>query len=126
MPSRMIAIRLADRIAIMRDGIIVQVGTAEDLALNPAEPYVSEFMRDIPLSQVISVSTIMSKGAPAGGSDLPLLTTDRIIHVAPRVLATERAIDVNTPDGGHAGTLGKDALISFLASEFKALNEKAP
>lgn len=42
------ALKLADRIAIMRDGAIVQTGTPEDIILNPADDYVREFARDVP------------------------------------------------------------------------------
>ena len=48
------AIRLADRIAIMKDGAIVQVGTPEELVLNPATDYVAEFTRDVQRAKVVS------------------------------------------------------------------------
>ena len=46
------AIRLADRIAIMRDGEIIQVGTAEELIVSPATDYVAEFTRDAPRAKI--------------------------------------------------------------------------
>ncbi len=48
------ALRLADRIAIMRQGRIVQIGTAADLVLNPADDYVAEFTRDVPRDKVLT------------------------------------------------------------------------
>ena len=45
------AIRLADRIAIMKDGEIIQIGTPEELVLNPATDYVAEFTRDVAARQ---------------------------------------------------------------------------
>jgi glycine betaine/proline transport system ATP-binding protein len=53
------AIRLADRIAIMKDGEIVQAGTPEDLVLNPATPYVAEFTRSVARAKVVKVATLM-------------------------------------------------------------------
>lgn len=53
------AIRLADRIAIMKDGAIIQIGTAEQLVLNPATDYVEEFTRGIPRAKVLSVESQM-------------------------------------------------------------------
>jgi glycine betaine/proline transport system ATP-binding protein len=47
------AIRLADRIAIMKDGALVQVGTPEELILHPATDYVAEFTRDVQRSKVM-------------------------------------------------------------------------
>ncbi len=58
------AIRLADRIAIMKDGEIVQAGTPEDLVLNPATPYVAEFTRNVPKAKVVRVGSMMRR---AGG-----------------------------------------------------------
>ena len=48
------AIRLADRIAIMKDGRIVQTGTPEDLVMRPATAYVAEFTRDVPKAKVLT------------------------------------------------------------------------
>ena len=53
------AIRLADRIAIMFEGEIVQIGTAEELITNPATDYVAEFTRDIPRAKLLSVASLM-------------------------------------------------------------------
>ena len=53
------AIRLADRIAIMKDGEIVQTGTPEELVLNPATDYVREFTRGIARAKVLSVRSVM-------------------------------------------------------------------
>ncbi|CAB4333914.1 MAG: betaine/proline/choline family ABC transporter ATP-binding protein [Actinobacteria bacterium] len=52
------ALRVGDRIAIMRDGAVVQMGTAEDLIAHPADDYVADFTRDIPKSHVLTVRTI--------------------------------------------------------------------
>jgi glycine betaine/proline transport system ATP-binding protein len=59
------AIRLADRIAIMRDGEIVQQGRPEEIVLNPATPYVREFTRDVARAKVVRVSAAMR---PPGGA----------------------------------------------------------
>ena len=54
------AIRLADRIAIMKDGAIIQIGTPEELVTNPATDYVAEFTRDIPRAKVLSARSVMT------------------------------------------------------------------
>jgi len=48
------ALRLGDRIAIMRDGRVVQLATPEDLVGSPADDYVANFVRDIPRSHVLT------------------------------------------------------------------------
>ncbi|MCP4979839.1 MAG: ATP-binding cassette domain-containing protein, partial [Gammaproteobacteria bacterium] len=53
------AIRLADRIAIMKDGAIIQIGTPEQLVLNPATDYVEEFTQGIPRAKVLSAEALM-------------------------------------------------------------------
>jgi glycine betaine/proline transport system ATP-binding protein len=53
------AIRLADRIAIMKNGAIVQAGTPEDIVLNPATPYVAEFTRNVPKAKVVKAASLM-------------------------------------------------------------------
>ena len=61
------ALRLGDRIAIMRDGAIVQLGTPEDLVGSPADDYVQNFVRDIPRSHVLTLRWIMRPAT--GGRD---------------------------------------------------------
>lgn len=53
------AMRLGNRIAIMKDGIFVQCGTAEDIVLNPANSYVQNFVRSVPRLSVIRAKSIM-------------------------------------------------------------------
>ena len=53
------AMKLGDNIAILRDGLIIQRGTAEELVSSPADDYVSEFIRDVAQSRVLGAKTIM-------------------------------------------------------------------
>ena len=62
------ALRLADRIAIMREGQIVQTGAPADLVLNPAGDYVAEFTRDVPRAKVVTAESIAE--APTNGLDV--------------------------------------------------------
>ena len=61
------ALRLGDRIAIMRDGAIVQLGTPEELVGSPADEYVENFVRDIPRSHVLTLRWIMRDAAAGRG-----------------------------------------------------------
>ncbi len=71
------ALRLGDRIAIMRDGAIVQLGTPEELVGSPADEYVANFTRDIPKSHVLTLRWIMREPAPADATDGPRLPSRR-------------------------------------------------
>lgn len=53
------ALKMGDSVAIMKDGAIVQVGSPEEIVATPADDYVSEFVRDVPLSKVVPVRSIM-------------------------------------------------------------------
>jgi glycine betaine/proline transport system ATP-binding protein len=55
------AMRLGDRIAVMRDGRIVQIGTAEDILVDPANDYVASFVQDVDRARVLTASSIMQK-----------------------------------------------------------------
>jgi glycine betaine/proline transport system ATP-binding protein len=71
------ALRLGDRIAIMRDGKIVQLGTPEELVGSPADDYVENFVRDIPRTHVLTLRWIMrdpKPGEETGGPELPVST----------------------------------------------------
>jgi glycine betaine/proline transport system ATP-binding protein len=58
------ALRLGDRIALMRDGRIVQLGTPEEIVGAPADDYVRDFVRDVPREQVLSVRAAMRPADP--------------------------------------------------------------
>ncbi|WP_136656436.1 glycine betaine/L-proline ABC transporter ATP-binding protein [Nitratireductor sp. XY-223] len=62
------ALRLGDKIAILRDGEIVQQGTGQDIVLNPADDYISNFVKEVNRGRVILVETIMKplSGDPEG------------------------------------------------------------
>lgn len=53
------ALRLGDRIAILKDGELVQVGTPNDILLNPADDYVRAFVRDVNRARVLTIDTLM-------------------------------------------------------------------
>ena len=58
------AMRLGDRIAVMRDGRIVQTGTAEDILLRPANDYVASFIQDVDRSRVLTAAAVMDDRPP--------------------------------------------------------------
>ena len=65
------ALRLGDRIAIMRDGAIVQLGTPEELVGSPADDYVENFVRDIPRTHVLTLRWIMRDAEARRGDRRP-------------------------------------------------------
>ena len=55
------ALKLGDRVAIMRDGEIVQLATPQEIVSNPADDYVAEFVKDVPRGQVFAADTVMAQ-----------------------------------------------------------------
>ena len=85
------ALRLGDRIAMMRDGAIVQLGTPEDIVGAPANDYVANFVRDVPRSHVLTLRWVMREPEPGERTDGPRLDVKTTILQAIRVAgASER------------------------------------
>lgn len=55
------ALRIGDRIALMKDGSIIQLGTPEEIMMNPANEYVERFVEDVDLSRVLTASHVMKR-----------------------------------------------------------------
>lgn len=78
------AIRIADRICIMKDGQIAQIGTADEIILQPANDYVAEFTSDVPLGRALTVGSVMQDSAEFN-SDLPTINKNRPLDDAFRL-----------------------------------------
>jgi len=55
------ALKLGTRIAIMRDGLVIQIGTPEEILANPADDYVAEFVRDVRRTSIVTLRTLMEQ-----------------------------------------------------------------
>jgi glycine betaine/proline transport system ATP-binding protein len=109
------AIRLADRIAIMKDGRIIQIGTPEELVLNPADDYVAEFTRDIPRTKVLSARTIMSDVTTDDFAGQ--VTADATIaSITAKVIKADKPYAV-VEDGTVIGQISSNAVLSNLIDE---------
>ncbi len=108
------AIRLADRIAIMKDGEVIQVGTPEQLVLNPATDYVAEFTRDVQRAKVISARSIMrplGKAQHAG----TISADARVASFSADLVAAKKPFTVVDGDDHPVGEVTPDAVINLLA-----------
>lgn len=94
------AVKLGDRIAIMRDGQIVQIGTAEELVARPADEYVADFVRDFPKSHVLTLRWIARQ--PTADEDLtgPILPPTLSVQDATRQVM-EAGCPVRVMEDGH-------------------------
>ncbi|MEY8801405.1 glycine betaine/L-proline ABC transporter ATP-binding protein [Leisingera sp. XS_AS12] len=113
------ALKLADRIAIMRDGKIVQIGTPADIVLRPADDYVREFSRDVAKGQHARVASVMQTGdALAHGPDDPGLRQDMTLDAAlARCMELYEPVPVRAPDGQLVGVVNPADLAAALQVE---------
>jgi glycine betaine/proline transport system ATP-binding protein len=111
------ALRLGDRIAIMRDGAIVQLGTPEELVGSPADDYVENFTRDIPRSHVLTLRWIMREPGPDDETDGPKLDVATTVRSAVPVLATSAKPVCCMENGNVVGIVDRDAVLTAIAGE---------
>lgn len=106
------AIRLADRIAVMKDGAIEQLATPEELVLSPATEYVAEFTRHVSRAKVVRARSLMSPldDGPFAG-DIPAEAT--IEEIASAVEAADKPHRV-IAEGEPVGVLARQAVIDVL------------
>jgi glycine betaine/proline transport system ATP-binding protein len=74
------ALKLGDRIAIMKDGAFVQVGTPEDVVAHPADEYVADFTRDVPRAHVLTARAIMRPLDGRAPDGVPRIEADAIVQ----------------------------------------------
>ncbi len=111
------AMKLGDRIAIMRDGAVVQMGTAMDLVLNPVDDYVADFLRDIPKSHVLTLETISRPLREGEADDGPALDASMIIKEAtPQIIASVPPVRV-MKKGAMIGYVSSDDVLALIAGE---------
>src|SRR4051812_41460591 len=110
------ALRLGDRIAIMRDGKIVQLGTPEELVGAPADDYVQNFIRDIPRSHVLTLRWIMREAEP-GETDGPSLPIDTTVRQAiPVIAGSDRPVQA-VENGKVVGVVDRTTVLNAIAGE---------
>ena len=108
------AIRLADRIGIMKDGEVIQVASPEELVLSPANDYVAEFTKHIPRAKVLTVGSVMQPGPPMGEVAGQVSAAARIEDIAERVEAADQPHAVTDETGTVIGSIGRRAVVDVL------------
>ncbi|MFG3495303.1 glycine betaine/L-proline ABC transporter ATP-binding protein [Streptomyces sp. NPDC047928] len=111
------ALRLGDRIALMRDGRIVQLGTAEEIVGAPADDYVRDFVRDVPREQVMTVRTAMRPphDAEGDGHSGPALAPDATVFEAIEAAARTGGPVRVVENGRCVGVVDHGSLLSVVA-----------
>jgi glycine betaine/proline transport system ATP-binding protein len=117
------AIRIADRVAIMENGHIVQIGTAEQLVTKPATDYVRRFVSKVSPAKVTKVSSLMQPGSGSGLTIDPVLASSTIADIGPILVRGAGPISVINSEGNSIGTLDRALALQVLAGR-NILSEK--
>ncbi len=109
------ALKLADRIAIMRDGEIVQIGTPADIVLRPVDGYVREFARDVAKGRHARVASVMRTEGIEAGPDDPGLRVDMTLEDAlASCMKLYQPVPVHDGDGKLVGMVHPQDLAAAL------------
>ena len=111
------ALRLGDRIAIMRDGRFVQVGTPEEVVGSPADEYVANFVRDVPRSHVLTLRWIMGPLGPDDPLDGARLDVATTVKDAVRTLASSDRPVLAVEGDRVVGVVDREAVLRAIAGE---------
>lgn len=112
------ALRIADRMMIMRDGMVVQVGTPAELITNPADDYVAEFTEDVPMVRVLKARDVIDTehGVTA---DMPRMDHDSSVEALLPLLSEHRGGIAVLRDGAEIGVVTASSVVSALAHQDK-------
>lgn len=105
------AIKLGDRIAIMKDGVFDQIGTAAELITQPATDYVREFTEDVPKAKVLTARDVMHAG---DGSDRSVRADQTVESLIPVLLDEPEPLTVLDDAGRSVGVVDRAAVMALL------------
>ena len=106
------ALRLADRIAIMKDGIIEQLDTPSNIVLNPATEYVRKFTEEVPREKVLKIEAVMDPMTDNQNLSNLKVSKDAIIEtVAEKILSQDKSVTVIDSNKNAVGIIKPSKII---------------
>ncbi|MEK9545494.1 MAG: ABC transporter ATP-binding protein, partial [Pelagibacteraceae bacterium] len=108
------ALKLADRIAIMKDGIIEQLDTPANIVLNPATEYVRKFTEEVPREKVLTIEDVMDEIKHDDLSDLKISKDEIIEKVAEKILTQEKSAAVIDKNNNVVGSINPNKIIQTV------------
>ena len=111
------ALKLGDRILVMRDGAVVQIATPAEVVAHPADDYVRDFVSDVPRSHVLTLRYVMREPRDGDSADGPVMSPDTIVRdAAQAALASDHSVRV--VDGNELlGIVDDDAILRVVVAE---------
>lgn len=112
------ALRLADRIAIMKDGAIEQCDTPDKIVLHPATPYVAKFTEEVEKARVVRARALMQPLTGTALEGAPVAADASILHLARQLVNDPRAVlPVADKSGTVIGTMPRQAALDILLGQ---------
>ena len=109
------ALRLADRIAIMKDGLIEQLDTPANIVLNPKTEYVRKFTQEVPREKVLKIEAIMDKVSEGQNANNLNVSKDAIIEtVAEKILSQDKIVNVVDKNNKVIGSVAPSKIIQTV------------
>jgi glycine betaine/proline transport system ATP-binding protein len=117
------ALKLGDRIMILRDGEVIQIGTPDEVVGAPADEYVADFTSDVPRSHVLTLKWVMREPRPGDSQEGPVMSSNTIVREAAQAaLASEHPVRV-VDDGQLVGIVDDDAILRVVVAEERTPQE---
>ncbi|MBI4900547.1 MAG: glycine/betaine ABC transporter ATP-binding protein, partial [Actinobacteria bacterium] len=111
------ALKLGDRIMILRDGEIVQIGTPDEVVAQPADDYVKDFVSEVPKAHVLTLKWVMREPRPGESMDGPALPVSTIVRQAARAaIASDAPIRVMDGDT-MVGVVDEEDIMRVVVAE---------
>lgn len=108
------AIRMGDHIAIMNDGEIVQIGTPEEIVINPKDDYVAEFVKGISRVSLVRAESIMDKMDGREVTPKQVSLDAELGEIIDQFMEDQSPVTVNDPDGTAVGQISIKAALTAL------------
>jgi len=112
------AVKLADRIAIMRDGFVVQAGTPAEIVFSPADDYVAEFVKDVRRDALLTCGQAIGPASGLGAGDGPTISADAPMSEGiALMLRSGRSIEVVDGAGNVTGVATPESMLRAMFAE---------
>ena len=119
------AVKVGHRIAIMRDGMVIQIGTPEQIVMNPADNYVADFVKGISRLKVVEAKTIMKskdqfekENGPLPSNAIEMKENDLLTNLIEKSVSNNAPIVIKDNSGNLIGAISqKDLLTSVVEGQ---------
>ncbi len=110
------ALRIADRMAIMRDGFIVQFGRPIDIVMNPVDEYVRDFTGDVPFERFLKAEDLIEKPKSSTDKLKIISSTTPIQEILPQLADSKNGLAVVDDKNKELGIITPQGVINVMAS----------